>query len=83
MYTFIRSFTKKPIRFLPVYLFVFSVLVEFSKYYHIVNRLHLQNNRIASIIIGTSFDIQDILSYLIAAVILIIWEIVERKLVKK
>jgi len=74
MYTFIRGFVKKTIKFLPVYLFVFAAIVEISQYYHIVNILHLQNNKIMSIIIGTSFDIQDILSYLVATVILVIWD---------
>jgi hypothetical protein len=79
LYTFMRGFIQKPIKFLPVYLFIFASTVEIAQYFHIVNLLHLQNNRVLSIIIGTSFDIKDILSYLIAAVILIIWEQIVKK----
>ncbi len=74
MYTFIRGFVQKPIKFLPVYLFCFASIVEIMQYYRIVELLHLQNNKIISTIIGTSFDIKDILCYLIGSIILIIWD---------
>ena len=80
MYTFIRGFTKKPEKFLPIYLFCFATLVEVSQYYHVVRLLHLQNNKILATIIGSSFDIKDILCYLIGSVLLIIWEKIIKKL---
>lgn len=83
MYTFIRGFIKNPIKFLPIYLFVFAFIVEIAQYYRIVDILHLRDNKILSTIIGTSFDIKDILCYLIGAVILLIWESVERRVSKK
>lgn len=78
MYAFIRGIIEKPIKFLPVYLFVFSSSVEVAQYFHLVNVLHLQDNKILSTIIGTSFDKKDILCYLVASVILIMWEWLER-----
>ena len=74
MYTFIRGFIQKPIKFLPIYLFCFASTVEVMQYFKIVDLLHLQNNKVISTIIGTSFDIKDILCYLTGSVILIIWE---------
>lgn len=74
MYTFIRGFAQKPIKFLPIYLFFFASIVEIMQYYRVVELLHLQNNKIASTIIGTSFDMKDILCYLIGTIILIIWD---------
>lgn len=79
MYTFIRGLIHKKIRFLPVYLFLFATTVETGQYFHLVEILNLQSNRIMSIIIGNSFDIKDILCYLIATVILIIWEKIENR----
>ena len=79
MYTFIRGFIQKPIKFLPVYLFFFASTVEVIQYYRIVDLLHLQNNKVISTIIGTSFDIKDILCYLIGSIILIIWDKVMEK----
>lgn len=78
LYTLVRGTIRKSIRFLPVYLFFFASIVELAQYYRIVDRLHLQDNKIASIIIGTSFDRKDILCYLIAAMILIVWERIEK-----
>ena len=78
MYTFIRGFIQKSIKFLPVYLFLFASTVELVQYYNIVGMLGLQDNKVISTVIGTSFDIKDILCYLIAIVVLIIWEKVEK-----
>lgn len=73
MYNLIRGFIQKLIKFLPVYLFLFASTVEVAQYYHIVNLLHLQNNKVISTVIGTSFDIKDIFCYLIGSMFLIIW----------
>jgi len=73
MYTFIRSFIKKPIRFLPIYLFIFATFVEVMQYFNILEVMSLQDNKILSIIFGNTFDIQDILCYLIGSIILTIW----------
>ena len=78
MYTFIRGIAKKPIRHLPLYLFLFAVAVEFAQYFRIVDTLHLHDNKVISIIIGTSFDSKDIACYLIATAVLIMWEHRER-----
>ncbi|MBC8059853.1 MAG: DUF2809 domain-containing protein [Clostridiaceae bacterium] len=74
LYTLIRGLIQKTIKFLPVYLFIFASTVEFAQYYHIVKSLNLENNKVISTIIGTSYDIKDIINYLIATVILIMWE---------
>lgn len=79
MYTFIRGLTQKPIKLLPLYLFLFSAAVEMTQYFHIVDRLNLQDNKWIATIVGTTFDPKDILAYLIAAVILFIWGKLEKR----
>jgi len=79
MYTFIRGIVQKHIRFLPIYLFVFAVAVEVAQYFRIVYLLNMQDNKVISTIIGNSFDIKDILCYLIATVILFMWEKIEKR----
>ncbi len=74
MYTFIRGIWDKPIKGLPIYLFLFAVVVEITQYFHLVDKLGLGNNKLMSTIMGTSFDIRDILCYFTGTVILIIWE---------
>jgi hypothetical protein len=74
MYCFIRGVVGRKIRLLPLYLFVLSTLIEIAQYFQIVKLLNLQNNKFFAIIIGTHFDIKDILCYLIASIILILLE---------
>ena len=80
VYSFIRSIVKKRIRFLPIYVLIFATVVEIAQYYRIVEVLNLNNNRVISIIIGASFDFKDILCYIFGAIILLIWEEVDKKL---
>ncbi|MGL4742683.1 MAG: DUF2809 domain-containing protein [Sarcina sp.] len=73
LYTFIRSFIVK-IRFLPIYIFLFASLVEVLQYFNIVKILGFQDNIFMRILIGSTFDIKDILCYLVGAILLIIYE---------
>ncbi len=74
LYTLIRVFIKNPIKYLPVYIFFFAFVVEVAQYFRIIEILNLRDNKFAATIIGTSFDIKDILCYLVGAIALIIWE---------
>ncbi len=79
MYTFIRAFVSKPIEWLPAYIFAFATAVELAQYFKLVELLNLQNNKFARIIIGSSFDLKDILCYFVGAGVLVLWELWERK----
>lgn len=70
MYTFIKSFIRKQIKLLPFYLFLFAASVEIAQYFNIVEVLNLQDNRLASTVIGTTFDARDVLCYFIGAALL-------------
>ncbi|ASW42853.1 DUF2809 domain-containing protein [Clostridium isatidis] len=50
------------------------VFVEVMQYFKIIELLNLESNKVASTIMGTSFDVKDILCYLIGSIALIIWE---------
>ncbi len=77
MYTFIKIFTDK-IKLLPVYLFLFAVMVEIAQYFNIISMIGLEKNRAAAVIIGSSFDIADIVCYLCGSLILIIYEKIKK-----
>ncbi|WP_010251080.1 ribosomal maturation YjgA family protein [Acetivibrio cellulolyticus] len=77
MYTFIRGITQKAIKGLPIYLFLFAVIVEVTQYFHLVDMLGLRDNKLLSTIMGTSFDIRDVLCYFAGTVILVAWEKIE------
>jgi len=74
IYTFIRIFVPEKVRLLPLYVFIISVIVEMLQYFKIVEILGLQDNRLMSTIIGTSFDIRDILCYFVGCAFCGIWE---------
>ena len=76
IYTFIRIFIPEKIRLLPLFIFIFSVGVETLQYFRIVEALGLQDNRILSTVIGTSFDIKDILCYFVGCALCGIWEFI-------
>lgn len=65
IYTFIKTFVRKRIKLLPLYIFIFAVLVEIGQYFHFVDLIGLGNNKIATIMLGTSFDTKDIICYFV------------------
>lgn len=79
VYTFIRVFfPDKPV-LLPLYVFLFAVLVEFLQYIHIVDILGLSDSIFWSTVIGVGFDWKDIGCYAIGCIVLGIYEWVSRK----
>lgn len=72
LYTFVRIFAPEGIKALPLYLFGFAALVELAQYFRIVERLGLENNRFFSVLIGSVFDVKDIVCYAVGAVLIIV-----------
>ena len=82
IYMFIRIFIPEKIRLLPLFVFLFAVVVELLQFIRIVEILGLQDNRLMSTIIGTSFDIRDILCYFVGSAFCGIWEYVRYRKTK-
>jgi hypothetical protein len=83
VYCFIRIFVPGGIKWMPLYVFIFAATVELLQYFNLVELLGLETNLIAKIVIGSTFDIADIVCYLIGCVLLIIWEVCLVKLKKE
>ncbi len=71
IYFFIRTFFQLPVIKTAVAIFLFACCIEVAQYLNIVDLLHLQNNKIASVVIGTSFAWLDILAYFIGTLAII------------
>lgn len=54
---------------LPVFVTTFAVIIEVLQYFDFVKLLGLENNAILSIALGRTFDIKDILCYIIGGMI--------------
>ena len=80
IYCFIKSFISISINTNAIAVLLFSFFVETLQYFKIVHILHLQDNTLARIIIGTSFAWLDIASY--TAGIILVW-IVEKIIYKE
>ena len=78
IYSFIKTFTRKEIKWLWLYIFIFATMVEIGQFFNIVQLLGLGEYRLARIIIGTNFDIWDIICYLIGCVGIWVFEITVR-----
>ena len=63
IYTFIRIFIPNKVKLLPLYIFLFGTCVELMQYINIVKLLGLQDNKFFSVLVGTTFDIKDIICY--------------------
>lgn len=79
IYTFIRIFVPEKCRLLPLYVFLFAVVIEILQGIHIVNILGVADNRFLRTLIGDSFDIKDILCYGVGCVFLGIYEYMIRR----
>ena len=79
IYTFVRTLIPEKCRLLPLFIFIFAVAVEILQGIHIVNILGVADNRFLRTLIGTSFDIKDILCYSVGCVFLGFYEYMIRK----
>ena len=68
IYCFIKIFIRNKIKLLWLYIFFFATLVEVGQYFHLVDLLGLGEYRFARIILGTTFDIWDIVCYFVGCV---------------
>ncbi len=59
---------------LPLLVFIFAFCVEFAQYFEIIKLLGLENNKLFSTIIGTTYSFIDIICYGIGCIAFVIIE---------
>lgn len=74
LYCFFRSFLKTPYRIVALYVLLFSYLIEWSQYYHLIKRLGLQQSRLAHLILGSGFEWLDLLAYTLGILLVLVVE---------
>lgn len=75
IYCFVRIFIPDKCMWLPAAVFGFASLVEILQYFNLVELLGVSDNRILSVIIGSVFDIKDIICYAIGCILIFVFEI--------
>lgn len=63
LYCFVRIFIPNGVKLMPLYIFIFAVGVEVLQFFRLVDVLGVENNRYLRILIGSVFDVKDIICY--------------------
>lgn len=81
LYAAVRVVRPEGFILLPLYLFLFAALVEGLQFFNLIELLKVENNTLLRVLIGSVFDVKDILCYGIGCILLGIfeWKIKERR----
>ena len=82
IYTFVRIFRPERVALLPVYIFVFAAGVELLQLINIVDVLGVRDSSFFSVLIGTVFDIKDVICYAVGCLFLCGYEIIKKRYVR-
>ncbi|MBD5528241.1 MAG: DUF2809 domain-containing protein [Lachnospiraceae bacterium] len=63
LYFLVRTLLLERCRWLPLFIFIFAVGVEFLQYLNLVELMGLSGNRFMRILLGSVFDFKDIVCY--------------------
>ncbi len=74
LYMGLRIFIPDGCKFVPLYIFLFAVFVECLQFFNLVQILGVENNSFLRIVIGSVFDVKDILCYGAGCILLGIYE---------
>lgn len=76
---FLRTLVPEKIKLIPVFATAFAVMIEVLQYFDFVKHLGLENNIILSTALGRTFDIKDVICYIIGGLIFFIAETFSRR----
>jgi Protein of unknown function (DUF2809) len=79
LYCFVRTFFKLNMKNAVIGVLVFAFMVEFAQYFKLVEVLGLEGNRLARIVIGSTFDPFDLLAYTLGAIAVVLIEKYRKK----
>ena len=79
VYCFVRMFITRPLRWLPLWIFLFACCIETLQYLQLVTLLGLQNCTLARVVLGTSFSWWDIVCYAVGCLSFAFYQTVNGK----
>lgn len=74
IYCFVRTFLKISVTKACIGVLLFAFAVETLQYFTVVEKLGLQDNKLARTVIGTSFAWEDIAAYIVGILIVVLAE---------
>ena len=69
IYLFAKTIFLNKLKYLSLYILILAIVVEVMQYFNLAN-----NNRVMKIILGSTFDIKDIVCYVIGYIIIVLTE---------
>ena len=76
IYAAVQAALRKPVLPVATGVLVFAVAIEVSQYFKLVRKLNLQHNRVASVVLGSSFSWLDIACYVVGILVVLASEAV-------
>ena len=74
LYCMVKSIINSDVKNTAIAVLLFSYLIEIMQYFHILKVLGFENSRLASVILGTSFEWTDMLAYTLGIIFVFIIE---------
>ena len=74
LYLGLRIIIPEGVKLLPLYIFLFATLVEVTQLFDLIKYFHVEENTFVRVLIGSVFDIKDIICYGIGCTILGIYQ---------
>ena len=81
IYLLLRTIIPEKIKYLSLYVLILAILVEIMQYFNLTDML-LAQNKTLKIALGSTFDIKDIICYVIGYITIILFEKFERRELK-
>lgn len=76
VYCIVRVIIPDGVKLMPLYAFIFAAFVEVLQYFQLVKVLKLEDNTLVRVIIGSTFDIKDIVCYGVGTIVIVAFELV-------
>lgn len=73
IYLFAKTIFQNKLKYLSLYVLILAIVVEVMQYFNLAN-LIANNSRVMKIILGSTFDIKDIICYVIGYIIIVLTE---------
>ncbi len=82
IYTILKIIFMNKIKYLPLYVLIFAIIIEFLQLLNITT-LIANNNKILNIALGGTFDTKDIICYIIGYILIVLIEKYNKKNIEK
>ena len=74
VYCFVKSFANGKPKYVAIGVLVFAYTIEFLQLSNLLEFLNLKGNKMANIVLGSTFQISDLISYTIGIITILIVE---------